>query len=253
MIKAIIVDDESLARRSIKTSLADFQQIEVVGECSNGIEAVKSILEQRPDLVFLDIQMPEMDGFEVIDAIGLEQMPFVVLVTAYDQYAIEAFEKHAFDYLLKPFSKKRFLDAITRVVRFIEQHRDAGINERLFRVIQDINAQRKYVSRLAIRTTTRIYFLNAEDIDWIESAGNYVDIHAGGEVHLLRETMANMEAKLNPDTFLRVHRSAIVNVNRIQEIQPDGNDFIVLLKNGKTLGMSRSYRDKLRDMINSHL
>ncbi len=249
MIKTIIVDDELLARKNIKTSLGDFPELQVIAECSNGLEAVQAILEYQPHLVFLDIQMPEMDGFDVINTIGIQNMPFVIFVTAFDRYAIEAFEKHAFDYLLKPFSVERFQESVSRVLEFISRHHTSQTAENLLQVMQEINPQRKYVNRLAIRSTSRIYFLNVEEIDWIESAGNYVDIHAGQHTHLLRETMANMEAKLNPEKFLRIHRSTIVNIDRIQEIQPDGYDFLVVLKNGKLLGMSRTYRDKLNTIM----
>lgn len=250
-IKIIIVDDEPLARKAIKTSLSDFPNIQLCAECSNGLEAVDEILRWKPDLVFLDIQMPEMDGFDVIQTIGVDKMPYVIFVTAYDQYAIEAFEKHAFDYLLKPFTPVRFHEAVSRVLGFITQQNDRQSAQQLIPVLQEMKPNLRYVSRLAIRSTSRVYFLNVAEIDWIESAGNYVDIHAGKNTHLLRETMSNMETKLDPEKFMRIHRSIIVNIDRIQEIQPDGYDFIVVLKEGKLLGMSRKYREKMNDIIKS--
>lgn len=248
-IKIIIVDDEPLARKAIKTSLSDFPGVEVCAECANGMEAVEAIVNRKPDLVFLDIQMPEMDGFDVIQTIGIENMPHVIFVTAYDQYAIKAFEKHAFDYLLKPYTPARFRDSMTRILGLISTQNERSSVQQLLHVMRDMQTNLKYVKRLAIRSTTRIFFLHVEEIDWIESAGNYVDIHAGHETHLLRETMANMEAKLDPEKFLRIHRSVIVNIDRIQEIQPDEYDYIVVLKDGKILGMGRKYRDKMNEAI----
>ncbi len=249
MIQVIIADDEPLARRQIVNALKEFEDIQVCAECTNGIETVQAIVDHKPDVVFLDIHMPEMDGMEVINTIGTDQMPFIIFVTAYNQYAIDAFEKHAFDYLLKPFSPKRFRDAVNRVLQFVEQQKDKPSSEQLVDVLRQIEPEKKTVKRLAIRSTSRIYFLQVNEIDWIESAGNYVDIHTGDQTHLIRETMANMEAKLNPEQFIRVHRTAIVNLDRVVDIQPDGYDFVVRLKNGKTMGMSRRYKDKLNDLI----
>lgn len=248
-VKAIVVDDEPLARKAICTSLSDYSNVIVCAECANGVEAVEAIVNHKPDLVFLDIQMPEMDGFDVIQAVGIDEMPHVIFVTAFDQYAIEAFEKHAFDYLLKPYSPARFRDAMTRILGLISTENDRNSMQQLLHVMREMQANTRYAKRLAIRSTTRIFFLNVEEIDWIESAGNYVDIHAGNETHLLRETMANMEAKLDPEKFLRIHRSVIVNIDRIQEIQPDEYDYIVVLKDGKILGMGRKYRDKMNELI----
>ncbi|MBZ0258490.1 response regulator, partial [bacterium] len=209
--RTIIVDDEALARRTIRTSLKEFPQISITAECSNGMEAVEAILQHKPDLIFLDIQMPAMDGLEVINTVGIENMPFVIFVTAFDQYAVEAFEKHAFDYLLKPYSHKRFNTAITRVLNFIEKHQQEPQNEKLLQVMQEIQPKPQYISRLAIRSTSRIYFLQVSEVDWIEAAGNYVEIHVDDATHLLSETMSNLENKLDPQLFLRIHRSAIVN------------------------------------------
>lgn len=249
MIRALIADDEHLARKQIVTALDDFTQIEICAQSADGLETVNAILEHKPDLVFLDIQMPELDGMDVINTIGADQMPFVIFVTAFDKYAVAAFEKHAFDYLLKPFTPKRFYEAVSRVVNFIEQQNDKQSTETLKQLIQEIKPQQKYISRIAIRSSSRIYFLQVSDIDWIEAAGNYVDIHTGDKTHLLRETMGNLETNLDPEHFIRIHRSAIVNLNSIQEIQPDTYDYVVLLKNGKSLGMSRRYKEKLNALI----
>jgi len=249
MIRALIADDEPLARKQISNSLQEFKEIEICAQCANGIETVQAVIEQQPDLMFLDIHMPEMDGMEVINAIGVEQIPFVIFVTAYDQYAIAAFEKHAFDYLLKPFTPKRFNEAVTRVVHFISERKEKQPAEKLMQIMQELKTPNKYSSRIAIRSKSRIYFLPVDDIDWIESAGNYVDIHAGDQTHLLRETMSNLEVKLNPEHFIRIHRSAIVNLNRIIDIQPSGYDFMVRMQNGKSLNMSRKYKEKLNNLI----
>lgn len=249
MIQILIADDEPLARKQISNSLQEFKEIEICAQCTNGIETVQAVIEQQPDLMFLDIHMPEMDGMEVISAIGAEQMPFVIFVTAYDQYAIAAFEKHAFDYLLKPFTPKRFQEAVSRVMQFISQQKEKQSAGKLLQVMQELKPSNKYATRIAIRSTSKIYFLQVMDIDWIESAGNYVDIHAGNQTHLLRETMGNLEAKLDPEHFIRIHRSAIVNINRIIDIQPSGYDFAVRLHNGKSLNMSRKYKEKLNHLI----
>ncbi|MDP8245176.1 MAG: LytTR family DNA-binding domain-containing protein [Candidatus Hinthialibacter antarcticus] len=249
--KALIVDDEALARRTILTSLKAFPEVKVAAECSNGMEATEAILQHKPSLVFLDIQMPVMDGLEVINAIGAAEMPFVIFVTAYDQYAIEAFEKHAFDYLLKPYPPKRFNSALKRVLGFIEKQQEGAQSDRLLQVMQEIQLTPKHITRLAIRTTSRIFFLQVSEIDWVEAAGNYVEVHTNNEAHLLRETMTNLEAKLDPQSFLRIHRSAIINIDHIQEIQPDGHDYIVVLRDGKKLGMGRKYKEKLNRAIQS--
>lgn len=249
MIRALIADDEPLARKQISNALKDFSGIEICAQCTNGIETVQAVAEHQPDLMFLDIHMPEMDGMEVISAIGVEQIPFVIFVTAYDQYAIAAFEKHAFDYLLKPFTPKRFQESVSRVMQFILERKEKQSAEKLIQIMQELKTPNKYASRIAIRSTTRIYFLPVNEIEWIESAGNYVDIHAGNQTHLLRETMANLEAKLDPEHFIRIHRSAIVNLNRIIDIQPSGYDFAVHLQNGKMLNMSRKYKEKLNHII----
>lgn len=249
MIRALIADDEHLARKQIVTALDEFPGIEICAQCADGVETVNAIMEQKPDLIFLDIQMPEMDGMDVINTIGADQMPFVIFVTAFDRYAVAAFEKHAFDYLLKPFSPKRFQEAVNRVIHFIEQHNHSQSADDLMKVIQEIKPQEKFITRLAIRSTSKIYFLQVSEIDWIESAGNYVDIHTGDQTHLLRETMANLETKLDPEYFIRIHRTAIVNIDRIVDIQPDSYDYVVRMQNGKTLGMSRRYKEKLNNLI----
>lgn len=253
-IQALIVDDELLARNKIARFLKDRPDIEIVEECSNGLEAVQSILKNQPDLVFLDIQMPELDGFGVIQTVGVKQMPMVIFVTAFDQYAIQAFENQAIDYLLKPFNAQRFTAAVERAAQMIRLHPKNEIDKRLEDLLEKFQDRIHYIERIVIKATSRIYFLRIEDIEWIEAAGNYVDIHIGNETHLLRETMNNLEAKLDPSKFLRIHRSTIVNIDRIKEMQPDvGSDYIVVMKTGKQLIMSRRNREKLNKIMGLYL
>ncbi len=252
-IRTLIVDDESLARDRVCALLGEVEEIDIIGECSNGLQAVKSILENKPDLIFLDIQMPGMDGFEVIRTIGVKNMPTIIFVTAYDQYAVQAFENHAFDYLLKPFNSKRLIAAVERVMPLINHQAADNIHKRLDDLMEQIKHKENYIERILIKAANRIYFIKAEEIEWIEAAGNYVDIHTGQETHLLRETMNNIEAKLNPSKFLRIHRSTIVNIDQIKEMQPDvDNNHIVILKCGKQITMSRGQREKLRNLIGSY-
>lgn len=252
-IRTLIVDDESLARDRIRELLNEIQEIEIVGECSNGLQAVEAILIKKPELLFLDIQMPGMDGFDVIRTIGVENMPTLIFVTAYDHYAVQAFENYAFDYLLKPFNSKRLITTVERVVAFIDRQPTDPIHKRLDDLMEQIKQKDSYLERILIKATNRIYFIKVDDIDWIESAGNYIDIHSGQDIHLLRETMNNIEAKLNPSKFLRIHRTAIVNIDQIKEMQSDvDNNYLVILKCGKHLTMSRGQREKLKKLLGSH-
>jgi two-component system LytT family response regulator len=253
-IKALIVDDESLARDRIRELLREIPEINITEECANGLQAVKAILEKEPDLVFLDIQMPGMDGFEVIRTIGVENMPAIIFVTAYDQYAVKAFESHAFDYLLKPFNSKRLLHAVERVMPLIHHHPNLEFRKRVDDLLEQMKQKDNFIERILIKATNRIYFIRVGEMDWIESAGNYVEIHTGKETHLLRETMNNLETKLNPSKFLRIHRSVIVNIDQIKEMQPDvDNNYIVILKCGKQLTMSRGQREKMKKLMGIYL
>ncbi len=252
-LRALIVDDETLSREKIRSLLEKRSDFEICGESANGLEAYEAIRKQNPDLVFLDIQMPELDGFALIDAIGLDNMPALILVTAYDCYAIQAFEKNALDYLLKPFSEKRFFAALDRAVTQIQNHSNDNHQNGLRGALDDYRMERRFVERLVIKTTRRIFFVKLEEIDWIEAQGNYVAIHVGSDTHLMRETMRNLEDRLNPQKFLRIHRSCIVNVDRIKEMQPNiGNDYVVHLDNGESLVMSRRYREKMNKRIGNY-
>ncbi len=249
-IRVLIVDDESLARKKIRTFLSELTQIEIGGECRNGLEAVAMIRNGDFDLVFLDIQMPELSGFGVIHEIGVEQMPAIIFITAYDQYAIQAFEAHALDYLLKPFTIRRFQSAVQRAIRLI-QHRDANpLRDQIVGLLSDMEWHKKYLERLIVKTTTRILFVKVDEIDWIGAAGNYLEIHVGNETYLIRETMNHLEQKLDPAKFLRIHRSTIVNLDRIKEMQADVNyEYIVILHDGTQLTMSRSKKEKINLLI----
>jgi two-component system, LytTR family, response regulator len=249
-IRTVIVDDEPLARRGIRAQLKNEKDIEIISECRNGLEAVKALESQAPDLVFLDVQMPELDGFEVVDAIGVERMPAVIFVTAYDRYALRAFEVHALDYLLKPFDDERFATAVQRARRQIKQKNLDDLSRRLQGLLDDLQSSRKYVERLVVKSAGRIFFLSVGEIDWIEAADNYVRLHAGRETHLLRETMNSLESKLDPAQFLRVHRSRIVNIGKIKELQPMfRGEYDIMLRDGTRLESGRGYRVKLQKLL----
>lgn len=249
-VRVLLVDDEPLARAMLREMLSDDQDVEIVGECVNGREAVEAINSTIPDLVFLDVQMPEVGGFEVLKALGNEQIPQVIFVTAYDQYAVRAFEVHALDYLLKPFDRERFDLSWQRAKAQIVQNRDGGVDQRILTLLEEMKAGNKYLERLVIKAAGRIYFLETNEIDWIEAEGNYVSVHTGKKSHLLRETISSLESQLDPKKFLRIHRSSIVRIDRIRELQPwFHGEFRVVLQNGMQLTLSRNYRDKLQEAL----
>lgn len=249
-IRTVIVDDEPLARRGIRALLKEEKDVEIISECRNGREAVTAIEEQAPDLVFLDVQMPELNGFDVLEAIGAERMPSVIFVTAYDKYALRAFEVHAVDYLLKPLDGDRFSGAMQRARLQIEGNSLHKLSRQLQSLLADLKPNQKYTERLVIKSAGRIFFLGVAEIDWIEAADNYVRLHAGRESHLLRETMSSLEKKLDPDQFLRVHRSRIVNVRKIKQLQPlFRGEYDIMLQDGKRLESGRGYRDKLQKLF----
>lgn len=249
-IRTVIVDDEPLARRGIRAQLKCEKDIEIISECRNGLEAVKALESQAPDLVFLDVQMPELDGFDVVDAIGVDRMPAVIFVTAYDRYALRAFDVHALDYLLKPFDDERFATAVQRARRQIKQKNLDDLSRRLQGLLDDLQTGRKYVERLVVKSAGRIFFLSVGEIDWIEAADNYVRLHTGRESHLLRETMNSLEKKLDPDQFLRVHRSRIVNARKIKELQPlFRGEYDIMLRDGTRVESGRGYRDRIQKLL----
>jgi two-component system, LytTR family, response regulator len=250
-IRTIIVDDEPLARRGIRAHLKNEKDFEVISECRDGREAVKMIETQAPDLVFLDVQMPELDGFGVVDAIGAARMPAVIFVTAYDRYALRAFEVHALDYLLKPFDDERFAEALLRARRHIERRDIGDLGRRLQDLLDDLQPRPKHAERLVIKSVGRISFLSVGEVDWIEAADNYVRLHAGGESHLLRETMNSLEQRLDPNQFVRIHRSRIVNIQRVKEMRPlFRGEYDVLLKDGTRLETGRGFRDRVQRLLN---
>jgi len=224
--------------------------LDLVAECRDGAETIASIARLQPDLVFLDVQMPGATGFEVIDAIGPSKMPLVVFVTAFDQYALRAFEVHALDYLLKPFDRERFEQALTRARQQLDRRGNGDLERRLLELVQDLKPAAHRLERFVIKSGGRVFFVRADEIDWIEAAGNYVKLHVGEETHLFRETMNALEAQLDADTFFRIHRSHIVNIERIKELQPWFNgEYVVFLKSGTRLTLSRGYREKLQERI----
>ena len=249
-IKTLIVDDEPLARRNLRVLLEKDPQIEIVDECRNGHEAVKAINTHSPDLIFLDIQMPEMDGFDVLARVGPEQIQAIIFVTAFDQYALKAFEVHALDYLLKPFDDERFAHALERAKSQISASEIDKLSQRLLALLEDRKGsdeqQQSYLTRLMIKTSNRMMLLKVDEIDFIEADGNYAKLHAGRKTHLLREKMNDLEGRLDPARFVRIHRSVIVNLDRIKEMHPHFNgDYIVVLDDGRQLRLSRSRRENL--------
>lgn len=243
-IRALIVDDEALARGRLRKLLADAADLEIIGECSNGPEAIAFIRERRPDLAFLDVQMPEVSGFEVLRALPEEIWPAVVFVTAHNQHAIEAFEVRALDYLLKPFTQARLLAAVQRARQHLETRNLAATNQQLADWLNSTKAEPAYLSRLAVKTGAQTLFIRAEDVDYIESAGNYAVVQTHTERHILRETLTRLEAKLPPHLFLRISRSVLVNLERVKGLQstPRG-EYLVVLQDNRQLIMTRGVKD----------
>lgn len=250
LIRVLVVDDEPLARRMLGEMLRSDSQVVIVGESSSGREAVEAIRTQAPDLVFLDVQMPELGGFEVLETLGKVPIPHVIFVTAYDQYAVRAFEVHALDYLLKPFDRERFDVCWQRARAQVLRERNGGVDQRILLLLEELKAGSRYLERLVIKSGGRIYFLETGEIDWIEAEGNYVSVHSGKKSHLLRETISSLESQLDPRKFVRIHRSSIVRIDRIQELQPwFHGEYRVILQNGTQLTLSRNYRDKLQEAL----
>ena len=257
-IRTLIVDDEPLARRNLRVLLERDAQIEILEECRNGREAVKAIKNLSPDLIFLDIQMPEMDGFDVLAHVGPEQIQAIIFVTAFDQYALKAFDVHALDYLLKPFDDERFARALERAKSQIAAREIDKLSKRLFALLEERESERKgsiqeehYLTRLMIKASNRMVLLKVGDIDFIEADGNYAKLHVGRKAHLLREKMHDLEGRLDPAKFVRIHRSVIVNLDRIKEMQPHFNgDYIVVLEDGRQLRLSRTRREHLESKLN---
>jgi two-component system, LytTR family, response regulator len=248
-LRALIVDDEPLARERISTLLARHPDVEIAGECATGRKAVATIRKERPDLVFIDVQMPEMNGFDVVEAIGPNEIPAEIFVTAYDKYALRAFDVYALDYLLKPFDRERFDKALDRAREHLDLRRGDDFAERLVRML----AARES-NRIVIRSGGRVMFLRTTEIDWIEAAGNYLRVHAGRDEHLLRETLNDLLSRLDAGRFVRIHRSTIVNIDKIKKLEPlFHGDLQVILQNGVKLTLSRTYRAELEKILGGQI
>jgi two-component system LytT family response regulator len=251
-IRAVIVEDESLARERIRHLLTNDNQIEIIGEYATGSDAVNAIQRDKPDLLFLDIQMPGMDGFSLLKQIS-PRIPHVIFVTAFDDYAVKAFEVNAMDYILKPFTRKRFEEALRRMKARFAQNPDSGLAKRVEAFLEQLQAKQDYLKRLAIKTESGVLLVKIGEIDWIESDDNYIRIHCGKSHHLMRETISALEKRLDPERFLRIHRRLIVNVDRIKQLFPwFQRSYCVLLQDGTKLPVGRNYKEKLKS-LSDHL
>lgn len=265
-IKVLIVDDEPLAREGVSLRLAQEEDIDIIGECANGSDAIRAILSLQPDLVFLDIKMPKVNGFDVVHAVGVEHMPPVIFLTAYDEYAVEAFNTHAVDYLLKPIENERFRESLRHAREQILKNAIAERSEQLTELLTKTQGlksthtptqhNQKTIQpsneRLVIRSNGHVYLLESKDIYWIEAEGDYVSVHTPQKTHLVRETMKNMEARLQAQGFQRVHRSSIVNLTYVRElISLDSGDYQIILRDNTSVKLSRNYRDILYQRLNA--
>jgi len=249
-MRAVVVDDEPLAREGVLIRLRKFHDIEVVAQCEDGLSAIEKIMELSPDLVFLDVQMPDMDGFEVLRALPRECLPEVIFLTAYEHHAVRAFEVNALDYLLKPVDDERFAAAIERARRTVHSDSKLDIADRLLRLLKQ--SPPTYVTRLPVRAGPRIQVVRTQDIDWIASAGDYVELHGKGRCHLLHETMTSVERKLDPQQFLRIHRSRIVRLELIEEVRSiDNREYLVRLSDGTEHRSGRTYAGRLEHWLAS--
>jgi len=253
VIRTVIVDDEELGRRGVRARLAGEADIDIVAECSSGPAAVETVTTLSPDLLFLDVEMPEFDGFDVIDALESCRLPHLVFVTAHDRFAVRAFDVNALDYVLKPIDDVRFARTLNRVRKAMARELpegDGSIEARVRAVVEAVRRNGQPSSfhreRIAVRNGGKVVLVPVEDIDWVEAAGDYVTLHAGKREHLLRETMGSIERRLDPDRFVRIHRSTIVRIDRVAELlTTDNGDFVVALRNGRELKLSRGYRNAL--------
>jgi len=244
-IRVLLSDDEALARERLRSLLEEEPDLEIVAECGDGKTTIATIEREKPDLVFLDIQMPEIDGFGVVQELR-DVMPLTIFVTAYDKYAMKAFEVHALDYLLKPVGKERLSEAVARARGQLKQPPDGGFQRRVLEMLGDLEARQQTPKRIIIKSDGEIVCLKPSEIDWAESAGNYVCLHVGGATHILRETITALESRLGPGQFMRVHRSTLVNVDRIKTLKPSlYGDYSILLRDGTKLTLSRGFRENV--------
>jgi two-component system, LytTR family, response regulator len=254
MLRLLIVDDEPVARRRLRRLVREIGDIDIAGEAGDGNSAVSAIRTLKPDIVLLDVQMPEMDGFQVLKSIGRETLPAVIFVTAFDQYALRAFEVHALDFLLKPVSAEKLAGAVERARTRIAERRGATVDPRVLALLDDLASRRRFLSRLPVKLRGKLVVIDLADVDWIEAADNYVTLHVGGNAYPARETMSRLERELDPERFVRIHRSAIVQVDRIKELLPDFHgDFVVVLRNGARVTLSRTYRRKVEAILRREL
>jgi two-component system LytT family response regulator len=248
-IRVLVADDEPPARRGLRALLARQPDVHVVGEARSGREAIEAIGALRPDLVFLDVQMPDGDGFDVVRAVGAERMPLVVFATAYDAFALRAFEVHALDYLLKPYDRERFELALDRA-RAQLRGRAARPDERLAALVEQLEGRARWIDRLAVTVGARIRLVDVRDVDYFEAESNYVRAHVGPRSHLVRTTLTALEAKLDPSRFLRVHRSLIVQLARVAEVEPlFAGEYVLFLRDGRRLTSGRTYRAVVQDTL----
>ncbi len=244
--RVLVVDDEALARERACQLLKADPDIEVIGQCGDGQMAVEAIQRDQPDLVLLDVQMPELDGFAVVEAVGPERMPAVIFITAHEKFAIKAFDVHAIDYLLKPYDRERFQTALGRAKEQLARAKSGDLQSRMSALLGELKTQPKTANRLVVKTEGRVLLLKAEDVDWVEAADNYIVLHVGADTHMLRETMNSIESRLPPGKFVRVNRSTIVNLDRVKELQPlFHGEYVIILRTGAKVTLSRGYREKL--------
>ncbi|MFK7829733.1 MAG: LytR/AlgR family response regulator transcription factor [Congregibacter sp.] len=263
-LSAIIVDDEHLARRGLSVRLQQLPEVDVIAECSNGIEALHAVAKHTPDLLFLDIQMPGMDGFEVVEKLQGDAMPMVIFVTAYNEFAVDAFKVHAIDYVLKPIEDDRLHESVQRALQHREQEFSSAGKEKLMKLIMSMTGESaagiealaetgktdSWPEKITVKDGSDIQFIRVVDISWIDAAGDYMCIQASGKTHIMRITMKQLEAMLNPAVFLRVHRSTIVNSRHITGAQTLSNgEYLLNLEGGSQLKVSRSYKDRIREFL----
>jgi two-component system, LytTR family, response regulator len=256
-IKTMLIDDEPLARESLKIFLSEYEGFHVVCECSNGLQAIHAINQEKPDLIFLDVQMPEVNGFEVLNEIETPIHPVVIFATAYEKYALQAFEANAIDYLLKPFDKHRFREAIQKATRYINGNNREGLNQ-IHELLKTYNqlksAEGQYKNRILVKEKKKYFLVDLDDVYFFEASGDYVGIHKQKTTHLINDSMNNIESKLDPQQFIRIHRSTIINVRYIDNLEPYFNgEFHITMKNGEKLKLSRNYRNKIKSILTDDL
>jgi two-component system LytT family response regulator len=253
-IRVLLVGDEAATRQTLREIIQTLPEMKIVGECANGIEVVTLIKEQPVDLIILDVEMPEANGFAALEIIPAEQLPLVIFITTHERYAVRAFDFNAIDFVLKPFNRERFEKALLRARKQLLHESSQTLDRQMFFILRAIKAKTDYAERFIVKTNGHMFFIKTEDIDWIEAEGNYVSLHSGKEAHLLRDTISALESQLDPKKFLRVHRSTIINLDRVKELQSwFHGDYRIIMQTGKELMLSRSYRDRLSGLFGREL